>query len=92
MTVAHLGGEDINGTYLFDPKAFQRNPPPVVEDGSLVGFLMSRSPSQTSMSRMGWPQVDRAARHRSNGHPTNRRERIEAQLRKMLLAQVQDQG
>lgn len=94
-TVAHLGGEDLNGTYLFDSQGVPAQPAPLVEDGRLVGFLMSRSPIPdfNESNGHGRKSTGRHATGRMANTILQTDESVsEAQLRKMLLAQVRDQG
>ena len=94
-TKKSMAGMDLNGTYLYDDEGVKARRVPLVENGILKTFLMSRSPIK------GFPQ--------SNGHGRNnparksypasrtclsnpRRRFRTRKLREMLIEEIKRQG
>ncbi|MBW1877039.1 MAG: acyl-phosphate glycerol 3-phosphate acyltransferase [Deltaproteobacteria bacterium] len=94
-TVAHLAGHDLNGFYVYDDEGTRAQRADLVDDGIFVGFLMGRSPIP------GFDQSNGHARRMAGRAPLTRmgntivearRTVSDAELRKMLLAEVRAQG
>jgi predicted Zn-dependent protease len=89
-----LAGMDLNGYYLFDDEGVKARPVKVVEDGILKTFLMSRAPieSFSHSNGHGRRQPGREVVSRqSNLIVESKKQVSSAELRKMLLEEVQRQ-
>lgn len=88
-------GADLNGWYLFDDEGVKARPVPVVEQGVLKAFLMSRSPIRGFENSNGHgrrqPGNEVVARQ-SNLIVDSTRAVPEAELRRMLVEEVKRQG
>jgi TldD protein len=94
-TISRLGGEDLNGTYLFDSEGVPAQPAQLVESGLLVGFLMSRSPIPdfSESNGHGRSQAGKFSTGRMANTILSAHESVsEAELRRMLLDEVRKQG
>ena len=93
--MATAAGEHLNGHYRYDQEGSPAQPAVLVEDGVFRGFLMSRSPIEGFSQTNGhgraqtWRQpVARMA----NTIVTTTEPRSEAQLRRMMAAELRRQG
>lgn len=86
---------DLNGHYLYDDEGVKARPVTVVENGILKTFLMSRSPVQ------GFPKSNGHGRRQPGLEVVSRQSNLivesarqvpEAELRKLLIAEIQRQG
>lgn len=94
-TMTRLGAIDLNGFYQFDNEGVKAQKVPLVENGILRNFLMSRSPI------VGFPVSNGHGRSQPGFSPVSRQGNLivqaaktvtNAQLRQMLIAQVKQQG
>lgn len=88
-------GVDLNGWYLFDDEGVKARPVPVVEQGVLKAFLMSRSPIR------GFERSNGHGRRQPGNEVVSRQSNLivesarsvpEAELRRMLVEEVKRQG
>lgn len=89
------GSTDLNGWYSFDDQGVPSRPLPVVVNGVLTNFLMSRTPIR------GFPQSNGHGRRAPGYEVVSRQSNMfvesskrvsDAELRKMLIAEVVRQG
>lgn len=94
-TLIKQGPVDLNGNYLFDEEGVKAQKVPLVENGILKNFLMSRSPI------VGFPASNGHGRAAPGFAPVSRQGNLivsatktvpKAQLRQMLLDEVKKQG
>ena len=94
-TRKQMAGVDLNGTYAFDDEGVKARPVPVVENGVLKTFLMSRSPIR------GFPNSNGHGRRQPGAEVVSRQSNLivqsskqvpEAELRQMLIAEIKRQG
>lgn len=94
-TRADFQGTSLNGYYLYDDEGVKARPVTVVENGILKTFLMSRSPIQ------GFAQSNGHGRRAPGNEVVSRQSNLlvesskkvsDAELRKMLIAEVKQQG
>ncbi len=94
-TVKEAAGQDLNGTYAFDDEGVKARRLPIVENGVLKSFLMSRSPIK------GFPNSNGHGRGQPGGGIVSRQSNLfvesknavsDAELRKMLKAEIKKQG
>jgi TldD protein len=94
-TLAKLGPLDLNGFYQFDDEGVKAQKVPLVENGILRNFLMSRSPI------VGFPASNGHGRAAPGFSPVSRQGNLivqaaktvtKAQLRQMLIAEIKRQG
>lgn len=94
-TLAKLGTVDLNGYYQFDEEGVKAQKVPLVQNGILKNFLMSRSPI------IGFPSSNGHGRASPGFAPVSRQGNLmveasktvtKAQLRQMLIAEVKKQG
>lgn len=94
-TLATLNGVQLNGFYRFDDEGVRAGRKDLVKDGTLVGFLMGRSPIATEPGSNGHgrkqPGLDPVARQ-GNLVVTAARSVERAELEQLLLAEVKKQG
>lgn len=90
-----FNGVALNGSYLFDDEGVKARPVTVVENGILKTFLMSRSPID------GFPHSNGHGRRQPGAEIVSRQSNLfvesskkvsDAELRKMLIAEVKRQG
>lgn len=90
-----LDGVDLNGYYLYDDEGVKARPVSVVEDGVLKTFLMSRTPIQGFAQSNGHgrrqPGFEVVSRQ-SNLIVESKKQFADAELKKMLIAEVQRQN
>ncbi len=93
-TRVEFEGTTLNGSYLYDDEGVKARPVPVVENGILKTFLMSRSPIQ------GFPQSNGHGRRQAGAEVVSRQSNLfvesgkkvsDAELRRMLIAEVKRQ-
>jgi len=93
-TRKNLNGIDLNGFYLYDDEGVKARPVTVVEDGILKTFLMSRTPIQGFAHSNGHgrrqPGLEVVSRQ-SNLIVESKKQVSDAELRKMLIEEVQRQ-
>jgi predicted Zn-dependent protease len=94
-TTRRVANTDLAGTYSYDNQGVKARRVTVVEDGILKTFLMSRKPLE------GIPQSNGHGRNQAGLPPTARQSNlivevapsaVEADLKKLLIAEVQKQG
>lgn len=94
-TLPRLGGVDLNGHYLHDDEGVPAEPVPLVVDGVLRTFLLSRAPIA------GFPRSNGHGRRQPGAAPVARQGNLLVrasktvpydQLRAMLVAEVKKQG
>jgi TldD protein len=94
-TVRNAEGADLNGFYRYDDEGVPARRVPVVEDGVLKTFLMSRSPIQ------GFPKSNGHGRKAPGSEPVGRQSNLFveskrqmpfSELRTMLIEEVRRQG
>ncbi len=94
-TLSKLGTTDLNGFYLFDEEGVKSQKVPLVENGILRSFLMSRSPI------LGFPGSNGHGRAAPGLAPVSRQGNLiiqatktvsKSQLRQMLIEEVKKQG
>lgn len=94
-TLKQLSGIDLNGHYQFDDEGVKAQRVPVVENGILKNFLMSRSPIK------GFPNSNGHGRKQPGMRPVGRQGNLivqasktvpEANLRELLIAECQKQN
>ncbi len=94
-TRTEFQGTSLNGSYLYDDEGVKARPVTVVDNGILKTFLMSRSPIQ------GFPQSNGHGRRAAGAEVVSRQSNLfvesskkvsDAELRKMLIAEVKRQG
>ncbi len=94
-TKKSVGTIDLNGTYLYDDEGVKARRVPLVENGILKTFLMSRSPIN------GFPQSNGHGRKQSGSEAVSRQSNLlvessktvsDAKLREMLIEEVKRQG
>lgn len=94
-TVRSAEGVDLNGYYRFDDEGVPARRVPVVEDGVLKTFLMSRTPIQGFAKSNGHgrkaPGAEVVSRQ-SNLFVESRRRLPFAELRSLLIEEVRKQG
>ncbi|MEP6534410.1 MAG: metallopeptidase TldD-related protein [Bryobacteraceae bacterium] len=90
-----IAGMDLNGTYLYDDEGVKARRVPLVENGVLKTFLMSRSPIK------GFPQSNGHGRKQAGNEVVSRQSNLlvessksvpEAKLREMLIDEIKRQG
>ena len=90
-----FGTTDLNGFYQFDDEGVKAQKVPLVENGILRNFLMSRSPI------VGFPASNGHGRASPGFSPVSRQGNLmvqaaktvtKAQLRQMLIAEIKQQG
>jgi predicted Zn-dependent protease len=90
-----MAGMDLNGTYLYDDEGVKARRVPLVENGILKTFLMSRSPVN------GFPQSNGHGRKQSGSEIVSRQSNLlvessktvsDAKLREMLIEEIKRQG
>ena len=93
-TMAKFGTTDLNGFYHFDDEGVKAQKVPLVENGILRNFLMSRSPI------VGFPASNGHGRASPGFSPVSRQGNLmvqaaktvtKAQLRQMLIAEIKQQ-
>ena len=90
-----LGPTDLNGWYLYDDEGIPARPVPVVQNGILKGFLMSRAPLQNFPHSNGHGRRQPGAEvvsRQSNLFVESTNQVSEARLREMLIAEVRRQN
>jgi predicted Zn-dependent protease len=94
-TLDHFRTTPLAGFYLYDNQGVQARRVPIVEGGILKGFLMARMPIE------GFPESNGHGRKQAGYAPVSRQSNLvvessapvsPAQLKKMLLERVQQQG
>ena len=94
-TITDFQGTPLNGSYHYDDEGVQARRLPLVENGILKTFLMSRSPIQ------GFPQSNGHGRRAPGYEVVSRQSNLfvesskkvnDADLRKMLIEEVKRQG
>ncbi|HEX5432527.1 MAG TPA: metallopeptidase TldD-related protein [Bryobacteraceae bacterium] len=94
-TEKQFNGTPLNGSYDYDDEGVKARRVPVVEDGILKTFLLSRSPIQ------GFPHSNGHGRREAGYEIVSRQSNLfvkssktvsDAELRKMLIAEVKRQG
>lgn len=94
-TLPKLGSTDLNGYYQFDDEGVRAQKVPLVQNGILHNFLMSRSPI------IGFPTSNGHGRASPGFAPVSRQGNLivqssksvtKAQLRQMLIAEIKKQG
>ena len=94
-TRTHFGDIPLNGSYLYDDEGVKSRRLPLVENGVLKTFLMSRSPVA------GFPQSNGHGRRQPGYEVVSRQSNLfvesskkvsDADLRKMLIEEVKRQG
>jgi predicted Zn-dependent protease len=94
-TKKNIAGMDLNGTYLYDDEGVKGRRVPLVENGILKTFLMSRSPIK------GFPQSNGHGRKQAGAEVVSRQSNLlvessksvpEAKLREMLIEEIKRQG
>ena len=94
-TRQQFDGTPLNGYYLYDDEGVKARPVPLVENGILKTFLMSRSPIQ------GFPQSNGHGRRSPGNEVVSRQSNLivesskkvnDDELRKMLIEEVKRQG
>ncbi len=94
-TRRRFNGTDLNGFYLYDDEGVKARPVPVVEDGVLKTFLLSRSPVRGFNRSNGHgrraPGFEVVARQ-SNMFVLSRQTVSEKRLREMLIEEIRRQN
>src|ERR1035438_5665630 len=94
-TLRELGGVQLNGTYEFDEEGIAARRVPVIENGVLKQFLLSRHPVN------GFDHSNGHGRGQTGAMPVGRQGNLivsttkpvpEAELRKMLIEEVKKQN
>ncbi len=94
-TLKRYGGVDLVGSYSFDDQGVRAQPVVAVKDGVLENFLMGRSPIE------GFPTSNGHGRAQAGFEPVARQSNLvienskpvsREQLKKLLLAQIKEQG
>lgn len=94
-TLPKLGSTDLNGYYQFDDEGVRAQKVPLVQNGLLRNFLMSRSPI------IGFPHSNGHGRASPGFAPVSRQGNLivqasktvpKTQLRQMLIAEIKKQG
>jgi TldD protein len=94
-TTKHYGGVDLVGSYDFDDEGVKARPVEAVKNGVLESFLMGRSPID------GFPNSNGHGRAQAGLVPVARQSNLiienskpmtREQLKKMLIAQMKEQG
>ncbi|MEC7948443.1 MAG: metallopeptidase TldD-related protein [Myxococcota bacterium] len=94
-TIAEMDGVELNGHYAYDDEGVPGQRVPVVEDGVLRSFLLSRSPIE------GFPESNGHGRRQAGSAPVARQGNLLVSasevvpyetLRRRLIAEIQAQG
>jgi len=94
-TLKRYGGVDLVGTYAFDDEGVRARPVVAVKDGVLENFLMGRTPFE------GFPNSNGHGRAQAGFDPVARQSNLVIEnskpmsredLKKLLLAQIKEQG
>jgi predicted Zn-dependent protease len=94
-TRQQIDGTPLNGYYLYDDEGVKARPVPLVENGVLKTFLMSRSPIQgfaTSNGHGRRSPGNEVVSRQSNLIVESSKKVNDAELRKMLIEEVKRQG
>lgn len=93
-TIRRMAGLDLNGTYPYDDEGVAAQKVSLVDHGELQGFLMSRAPIEgiDSSNGHGRRQAGSAVVARQGNLIVQAHETVPyAELREMLIAQIQEQ-
>lgn len=93
-TIRSMAGLDLNGTYPYDDEGVAAQKVSLVDHGELQGFLMSRAPIEgiDSSNGHGRRQAGSAVVARQGNLIVQAHETVPyAELREMLIAQIQEQ-